>query len=59
MYSISTLYCMSVSLAHGGAGIGTCMGEPKARELATEAGLTRFRRLPIEDLFSALYEIRH
>jgi len=34
------------------------MGEPKARELASEAGLTRFRRLPIEDAFSALYELR-
>ncbi len=58
MYSISTLYCMTVSLAHGGAGIGACMGEPRARELASEAGFTRFRRLPIEDAFSALYEVR-
>jgi 2-polyprenyl-3-methyl-5-hydroxy-6-metoxy-1,4-benzoquinol methylase len=58
MYSASTMYCMTVSLAHGGAGIGALMGEPKARELASEAGLTRFRRLPIEDAFSALYELR-
>jgi 2-polyprenyl-3-methyl-5-hydroxy-6-metoxy-1,4-benzoquinol methylase len=58
MYSMSTLYCMTVSLAHGGAGIGACMGEAKARELAAEAGFTKFRRLPIEDAFSALYEIQ-
>lgn len=58
MYSTSTLYCMTVSLAHGGAGIGACMGEPKARELAQEAGFTHFRRLPIQDMFSALYEIQ-
>lgn len=58
MYSISTLYCMTVSLAHGGAGIGACMGETKARELAAEAGFSRFSRLPIEDAFSALYELR-
>jgi 2-polyprenyl-3-methyl-5-hydroxy-6-metoxy-1,4-benzoquinol methylase len=58
MYSASTLYCMTVSLAHGGAGIGALMGEPKARELASEAGFTRFQRLPIKDAFSALYEIR-
>ena len=58
MYSVSTLYCMTVSLAHGGAGIGACMGEPKARELAAEAGFSQFRRLPIEDMFNALYEIR-
>jgi 2-polyprenyl-3-methyl-5-hydroxy-6-metoxy-1,4-benzoquinol methylase len=58
MYSISTLYCMTVSLAEGGAGIGAMMGEPKAREFATEAGFRNFRRLPIDELFSALYEIR-
>jgi 2-polyprenyl-3-methyl-5-hydroxy-6-metoxy-1,4-benzoquinol methylase len=58
MYSASTLYCMTVSLAHGGAGLGALMGEPKARELAGEAGFTRFQRLPIKDAFSALYEIR-
>jgi hypothetical protein len=58
MYSVSTLYCMTVSLAHGGAGIGACMGEPKARELVAEAGFAQFRRLPIEDMFSALYEVR-
>ncbi len=58
MYSMSTLYCMSVSLAGGGAGIGACMGEDKARELVREAGFTQFRRLPIDDLFSALYEVR-
>jgi SAM-dependent methyltransferase len=58
MYSASTLYCMTVSLAHGGAGIGAMMGEPKAKELAQEAGFTRFQRLPIKDAFSVLYEIR-
>jgi SAM-dependent methyltransferase len=58
MYSMSTLYCMSVSLGGGGAGIGACMGEDKARELVREAGFTHFRRLPIEDPFSVLYEIR-
>jgi hypothetical protein len=34
------------------------MGEPKAREIGQQAGFTRFRRLPIEDMFSALYELR-
>ena len=58
MYSASTLYCMTVSLAHGGAGIGAMMGEPKARELVQEAGFTQFTRLPIKDAFSVLYEIR-
>jgi 2-polyprenyl-3-methyl-5-hydroxy-6-metoxy-1,4-benzoquinol methylase len=58
MYAASTLYCMTVSLAHGGAGIGALMGEEKARELAAEAGFTRFVRLPVKDAFSALYELR-
>ncbi|HLW70791.1 MAG TPA: class I SAM-dependent methyltransferase [Candidatus Binataceae bacterium] len=58
MYSASTLYCMTVSLAHGGAGIGAMMGEPKAQELTQQAGFTRFKRLPVKDAFSVLYEIR-
>lgn len=58
LYSVSTLYCMTTSLAHNGAGIGAVMGEPKARELADKAGFKHFRRLPIEDPFSILYELR-
>lgn len=58
MYSASTLYCMTVSLAHGGAGIGALMGEPKARELSAAAGFTQFKRLPVKDAFSVLYELR-
>jgi 2-polyprenyl-3-methyl-5-hydroxy-6-metoxy-1,4-benzoquinol methylase len=58
LYNVSTLYCMTTSLAHGGAGIGACMGERKARELAYAAGFTHFRKLPIEDPFSVLYELK-
>jgi SAM-dependent methyltransferase len=58
IYSISTLYCMTTSLADGGAGIGVAMGEPKARELAAGAGFSRFTRLPIDDDFAVLYELR-
>jgi len=58
LYAISTLYCMTVSLAKDGAGIGAAMGEPKARELAQTAGFQRFRKLPIDDPFSVLYELR-
>src|SRR5713101_5517730 len=54
MYSASTLYCMTVSLAHGGAGIGAMMGEAKARELVQQAGFAEFKRLPIKDAFSVL-----
>lgn len=58
LYNVSTLYCMTTSLAHGGAGIGACMGEQKARELAYAAGFTHFRKLPIEEPFSVLYELK-
>jgi SAM-dependent methyltransferase len=58
IYSISTLYCMTTSLAHGGAGIGVAMGEKKARELASAAGFKRFTRLPVKDDFAVLYELR-
>lgn len=58
LYSVSTLYCMTTSLAHGGAGIGAAMGEPKARELASHAGFSSIRRLPIQDPFSILYELK-
>jgi SAM-dependent methyltransferase len=58
LYSVSTLYCMTTSLAHGGAGIGACMGGHKAHELAEESGYGHFRKLPIEDPFSVLYELR-
>lgn len=58
VYSVSTLYCMTTSLAHGGAGIGAAMGEPKARELANASGFSRFARLPVNDDFAVLYELR-
>ncbi len=57
-YSISTLYCLTTSLAQKGAGIGIAMGEKKARELGAEAGFSRFQRLPIKDDVVVLYELR-
>jgi 2-polyprenyl-3-methyl-5-hydroxy-6-metoxy-1,4-benzoquinol methylase len=59
MYGCSLLYCMTTSLAHGGHGLGTC-GLPPARvnELCRQAGFSTAQRLPIEDPFNALYEVR-
>ena len=37
-YAVSTLHCMTVSLAHGGAGLGTGWGEETALRLLEEAG---------------------
>lgn len=38
LYTVSTMHCMTVSLALDGEGLGTCWGEQKARELLAEAG---------------------
>jgi SAM-dependent methyltransferase len=38
LFTVSTMHCMTVSLAHGGEGLGACWGEEKARELLAEAG---------------------
>jgi SAM-dependent methyltransferase len=38
MYGMSVLHCMTVSLAAGGAGLGTAWGEQTARRMLGEAG---------------------
>jgi SAM-dependent methyltransferase len=58
-YGFSVFYCMTTSLANGGAGLGTCgLPEAKARELCTQAGFSDVRRVPIENPFNNLYEAR-
>ncbi len=41
LYAVSTMHCMTVSLAQGGAGLGTMWGEETARRMLREAGFTR------------------
>lgn len=57
-YSLSVLYCMSTSLAEGGAGQGS-FGLPEAKftELCTMAGFTATSKLPIGDSFNCVYEV--
>jgi len=59
LYGVSTLHCMTVSLALNGEGLGTVWGEQKARELLTEAG---FKQIDIEhiegDIFNSYYVCR-
>lgn len=38
LYSMSTLHCTTVSLAEGGAGLGTCWGEELAQQMLAKAG---------------------
>ena len=57
-HSISPLHCMTVSLAHNGAGLGTVIGEEGARALAREAGFTHFEKLPIQNPFNQFFALR-
>jgi 2-polyprenyl-3-methyl-5-hydroxy-6-metoxy-1,4-benzoquinol methylase len=40
LYTISTMHCMTVSLAQGGEGLGAMWGEEKTREYLERAGFT-------------------
>ena len=40
LYTISTMHCMTVSLALDGEGLGTVWGEQKARQMLADAGFT-------------------
>jgi SAM-dependent methyltransferase len=40
LYGMSVMHCMTVSLAEGGAGLGTAWGEQTARRMLREAGFT-------------------
>lgn len=56
-YGASIQYCLNVSLAEGGAGLGTVgLNERELRRLAEGAGLAGMRRVA-EDPFSAIYEL--
>ncbi len=52
LYSISTMHCMTVSLAQGGAGLGTCWGRELAEKMLRDAGLhdITVEKLPHDDM---------
>ena len=60
LYGASVLTCLSSAMSEpDGAGFGTLgMHEDAARELAEQAGFTRFRRLAIDHPANAFYQIR-
>jgi 2-polyprenyl-3-methyl-5-hydroxy-6-metoxy-1,4-benzoquinol methylase len=59
LYAISTMHCMSVSLAQDGAGLGTVWGEELATDMLAEAGFTQVevKRLP-HDIINNYYLAR-
>eukprot|EP01095_Lingulamoeba_sp_RSL-Kostka_P008094 TRINITY_DN2651_c0_g1_i1.p1 TRINITY_DN2651_c0_g1~~TRINITY_DN2651_c0_g1_i1.p1 ORF type:complete len:377 (-),score=83.55 TRINITY_DN2651_c0_g1_i1:12-1142(-) len=56
IYSLSILYCMSVSLAEGGRGIGACMGEEVTKQICSKAGFKFFEKVDTNEVL--LYRIK-
>ncbi len=58
-HGFSVMYCMTTSLSLNGAGLGTLgFHEHKVQELSSEAGFGSVRKLPLENPFNNIYEIR-
>lgn len=56
LYGVSTLHCMTQSLAVGGAGLGAAWGREMAEDYAQRAGFSSFAPLEgITNRFSAFY----
>jgi len=56
--TLSPFHCLTVSLAAGGAGLGTIIGEEGARELATAARFTSFTKLPVDNRMQQFFLLR-
>jgi hypothetical protein len=54
---MSTLHCMTQSLAHGGAGLGAAWGPRRAEAISREAGFSGFERLEVDNPFNAFYRL--
>jgi hypothetical protein len=54
LYGASTMHCMAVSLAHGGEGLGSVIGE----KLVREVGFSDFERLPVKNPYHQIFAIR-
>lgn len=59
VYGVSTLHCMTVSLAQGGEGLGTGWGAQTATRMLTEAGFTGIDVHPVpDDPFNGVFVAR-
>jgi len=56
-YTISTMHCMTVSLAQGGAGLGTMWGEELAEEMLADAGFTGLVKHKLTHDFMNVYYV--
>jgi 2-polyprenyl-3-methyl-5-hydroxy-6-metoxy-1,4-benzoquinol methylase len=56
LYTISTMHCMTVSLACGGCGLGTCWGEELAVDMLKQAGFGKVEVKQLEhDILNNYY----
>jgi hypothetical protein len=58
IYAVSTMHCMTVSLAHNGAGLGTAWGTQLARQMLKEAGFNEVQVFERVDPMNSLYVAR-
>lgn len=59
LYTISTMHCMTVSLAQGGIGLGTAWGDQMARSMLAETGFGDVTTHRLEhDIVNAYYVCR-
>lgn len=59
IYAISTLHCMTVSLALDGVGLGTAWGEQRARQMLSDAGFDDVTVTHVDqDIFNSYYVAR-
>jgi 2-polyprenyl-3-methyl-5-hydroxy-6-metoxy-1,4-benzoquinol methylase len=59
LFALSVLHCMTVSLAQGGEGLGTAVGEQKVSQLIRDAGFDSVEVKHLEgDFFYAYYVAR-
>ncbi|MGH2395141.1 MAG: class I SAM-dependent methyltransferase, partial [Candidatus Limnocylindria bacterium] len=58
LYTVSTMHCMSVSLAGGGPGLGTAWGHQVATRMLEDAGFTEVKLFERVDPTNSLYVAR-
>jgi hypothetical protein len=59
LYGVSTLHCMTVSLAQDGAGLGTVWGHQLARRMLADAGFTEVSVYDVpDDPFDSVFVAR-
>lgn len=57
-YGFSVFHCMTQSLAHGGAGLGACLGPTRTKVLFEQAGFGSAVTLDIKSATNLFYAVR-